>query len=330
MDGMAAVRRIALAYNNVYVVEDGGERVLVDAGPDYRGAFEALQTALGGLAPGAVVATHGHLDHAGLGAAWQRAGVPVLLGAADAGLTTRPGDGSLELAWMRQFVEQCGAPDDVVAEVVAGLERRREWGRAAREGYPPAGRAPRWPTGLRYEPFAPDRLLTADSPVGAGLTGLLCPGHTPGNAVVVHEGEGWLFSGDQLLPGMTPTPAIQAAPGAGEGGEWRFRSLPLFAASLRRLKGRDFTRCYPGHGEPFDDVEGALQANLNAIEQRSGRVLAALREAGPCPVYVLAERLYRRAVVRRFWQIVPSVLGHLDLLEDEGRVRLEDGGYTAF
>ena len=69
---MCAVRRVELAYNNVYVVEAQDARVLVDTGPDYRGAFEFLRAKVGQRVPSVVVATHGHVDHAGLGAQWQR------------------------------------------------------------------------------------------------------------------------------------------------------------------------------------------------------------------------------------------------------------------
>ena len=62
------IRRIAMAYNNVYAVESGGARVLIDTGPDYRGARELLLEALDGWQPDLVVATHAHIVIAGPGA----------------------------------------------------------------------------------------------------------------------------------------------------------------------------------------------------------------------------------------------------------------------
>jgi glyoxylase-like metal-dependent hydrolase (beta-lactamase superfamily II) len=146
--------------------------------------------------------------------------------------------------------------------------------------------------------------------------------------VVVVMAEGWLFSGDQLLPDITPTPAIQWRAGAREG-DSRFRSLPAFAASLERLRGYHFVRCFPGHGEPFGDVRGAIDANLAQIEQRTERVLEALREGGEATLYELCERLYPKAVRRRAWQILATIQGHVDLLEDQGRVVLISGMIAA-
>ncbi|GAB4321864.1 MAG: hypothetical protein Kow0010_02330 [Dehalococcoidia bacterium] len=326
---MERCQRIRLGDNNLYAVRTGGEHVLVDAGPDYRGAWEALQEALPGR-PERVIVTHGHLDHAGLAGRWQQAGVPVLLHARDLHLATHPQlSHPAEFDAMRRYAEETGAPAGVVAAAVAALAQRREWAARAAvdETYPSGGNNRRWPTGLRYRPFEPSTVFGGDMDVG-DLEILHCPGHTPGNAVVVHGRNGWLFSGDQLLPGFTPTPAIQLAPEPDGGGDaWRFHSLPAFVASMRRIATLRLERCFPGHGEPFDDVTAAIEANLAAIERRSARALADLRRLGRATVYALAMVMYPRALERRFWQIIATVQGHLDLLQRDGAVREVDGSY---
>ena len=147
------MRSIALGDNTVHLVRRGGARILVDTGPDYAGAWEALRDALAGEPPDIVVATHGHHDHAGLGKRWQEAGAPVWVGAADAPLTARPlmqspAEGAALLAW----AESTGAPPATLAHVRERIvERRAAALRAARSAAYPAGTA-RWPTGLRYPP----------------------------------------------------------------------------------------------------------------------------------------------------------------------------------
>jgi glyoxylase-like metal-dependent hydrolase (beta-lactamase superfamily II) len=328
---MATLRRVVLAYNSIYVVDDGNRRVLIDTGPDYRGSFDIALEAVRRQLPDLVVATHGHLDHAGLGSRWLAAGVPVGIGAADAHLVHDPGQRDVRtFETMAAFARTSGAPADVIAEVMSGLEQRREWSRRASQerDYRPGGSGQRWPTGLRFEPFEPSVVFEKDSAdAGCGLVVLQTPGHTPGNTVLVHEGEGWLFSGDQLLPEITPTPAIQPLPpGQGEG-TWRFHSLPHFVASLKRLAALHLTRCFPGHGEPFGDVAGAIATNLAAIEQRTDRVLSEFRELHDATLYEVAEGLYPRAVRRRFWQIISTVQGHLDLLEADGAIVACEDGY---
>lgn len=325
---MTAVQRISLGYNNVYVVGDAGGRVLIDAGPDYGGASEHIERELSGSLPDLVVTTHGHLDHAGLASWWQSRGVPVAIGKGDLHYSSGPQlqhDG--EWDGYVSFVERSGAPEELVVEVLHGLEERRAWSLAASTStkYPPAGRERRWPTGLLYRPFAPSLVLEGDGPPteSSELEVLTSPGHTPGNLVVIHRREGWLFSGDQLLPEMTPTPGIQAKGSEHDPDDWRFRSLPAFVRSLQRLRELDLQRCFPGHGRPFDDVPAVLDANLAQIEQRTERVLQSLRDDGPGSLFAVCERLYPRAVRRRFWQIAATVQGHLDLLEEAGEVAVQ-------
>lgn len=327
---MASVQHIRLGYNNVYAVDDGGGRVLVDTGPDYLGANQALGGAVGGRLPDLVVATHGHLDHAGLGAFWQLLGVPVALGADDVHLAAGPQLANHdEFEAFTAYVRHCGAPADVCDDVIAGLGVRRDWARkaAGREGHPSMGSEHRWPSGLRYQPFSPRRIVQSGDDVGCGLRALLCPGHTPGNLVLISDAEGWLFSGDQLLAEITPTPAIQATAPGRSSGDWRLRSLPEFYRSLQQLNRFTFSRCFPGHGEPFDDVGAVIEANIAQIEQRSERVAEQLSALGTTTLYGLCEALYPRALRRRFWQIIATVQGHCDLLEEEGRVRVVGGQY---
>ena len=318
---MVRIERLALSYNNVYAVDDGGGRIIVDTGPDYRGAQAAINDWVAGVLPDAVVATHGHIDHAGLGAYWTGRGVPVLLGEDDFGVVVHPPLTSHEeYSKYQRFVHESGAPPNLVQELLRGLEQRRRMALAAYSAsaqHLDQRRGGRWPTELRVLPFQPTALLAG--PLSAGLDVKFLPGHTPGNAVLVHT-DGFLFSGDQLLPGITPTPSIQAAPHPWTNG-WRFHSLPEFVKSLRTLSAIQFVRCYPGHGEPFDNVNEVIALNLAQVEERGQKVWTALAEGGSAAsLYGLAERLYPRALKRRFWQIIATVQGHLDLLEAEGRV----------
>ena len=269
------------------------------------------------------MATHGHHDHAGLGRRWQETGTAVWVGAADGPLTARPVlQSTAETEAMLAWAAGTGAPPETLAHVRDRIESRRAAALRAAESpeYPEEG--VRWPTGLRYPPFEADRLVEGDGQVG-GVEILEAPGHTPGNTVLAVREEGWLFSGDQLLPDVDPLPAIQFV-AEGEGLR-RFPSLAHFAASLERLAEGGFTRCFPGHGEPFDGAGEAIKGALGRIERRCARVRGSMRKAGPGSVHDLCMRLYPRATERRFWQTASSVQGQLDLLASRDEAR-EAGG----
>lgn len=321
------MRAIALGDNTAYLVERGGTRLLVDTGPDYAGAWEALQDALDGRAPDVVVATHGHHDHAGLGARWQAEGVPVWLGAADAPFTERPPlQSAAEVAALLAWAEGAGAPPATLAHVRERIAARREAARLAAASPEYHDGDGRWPTGLRYPPFRASALIEGDAEI-AGVELLAAPGHTPGNLVLAVREEGWLFSGDQLLPNVDPLPAIQFT--ANGEGLARFPTLPRFAASLERLADGGFARCFPGHGQPFDGASEAIAGALGRIERRCARVRESLRRDGPATVHALCERLYPRAASRRWWQTASTVQGQLDLLESRGQAAERGGRWEA-
>ncbi len=324
---MAEVRSIALGDNTVHLIERAGTRLLVDTGPDFAGAWEALQAGLAGELPDVVVATHGHHDHAGLGRRWRAVGAPVWVGKDDGPLTARPLlQSPAETAAMLAWAKRTGAPPETLAHVRERVESRRAAALRAAESseYPEDG--VRWPTGLRYPPFEADRLVEGDAEV-AGVEILVAPGHTPGNVVLAVPEEGWLFSGDQLLPDVDPLPAVQFV-AEGEGLR-RFPTLTHFAASLERLVEGAFTRCFPGHGEPFDGAEEALAGALTRIERRCARVRESLTDGGSSTVYELCTRLYPRGTERRFWQTASSVQGQLDLLASRGEAREAEGRWEA-
>ena len=326
-DGMSDVRSIPLGDNTVHLVQRGETRLLVDTGPDFAGAWEALREGLAGNSPDVVVATHGHHDHAGLGRRWQGAGAPIWVGREDGPLTARPLlQSPAETAAMLAWAEGTGAPSETLVYVRARIESRRAAAQRAAEAgeYPEEGT--RWPTGLRYPPFEADRLVEGDAEV-AGIEILAAPGHTPGNVVLAVREEGWLFSGDQLLPDVDPLPAIQFV-AEGEGLR-RFPSLAHFAASLERLAEGGFRRCYPGHGEPFDGASEAIAGALSRIERRCARVRKSLAGSGPATVHDLSARLYPRATARNFWQTASSVQGQLDVLAARGEAREQGGVWEA-
>lgn len=84
---------------NLYVLEGDAALYLVDAGPAalYPRVRSALARAFPGREVRAVFLTHGHLDHAGAGLLWQRAGAAVLASAAEGPLLAGGGPAGVPL-----------------------------------------------------------------------------------------------------------------------------------------------------------------------------------------------------------------------------------------
>jgi len=312
---------IALGENWIYALPSSAGVLLVDAGPDYDGAWEALTAQLdaAGLAAGdvrTVAITHAHIDHCGLARRWQEEGAEVVGPAAEAerfALGDRVVRFQSELIF--RFLGECGVPVD---RIESFRERRRARAENMRRPDRPPQRRERWPGFLRGTPFRPDRALEDGDEVRVGDRTLRCivaPGHTPGNAVFFEEASGALFSGDQLLPHITPNPGIHFS---GDD-DRRMRSLPAYSRSLERIGELKARRLYPGHGEHSSEVTEAMERTVRHHRRRQERLLRFLRE-GPQTPYELLVRFFPHLPDGRLWQAMAEVVGHVDALVEAGEV----------
>ena len=87
---MNTVQVIQLSDNSIYLISRNSEQLLVDTGPNYKGAWTHIQSEMKSLKPDLVFITHGHHDHASLGISWQNDAIPVWLGTADQKLVCEP------------------------------------------------------------------------------------------------------------------------------------------------------------------------------------------------------------------------------------------------
>lgn len=156
-------RALWLAGTNCYVVaaEPGGLCVIVDAPPDVP-SIEALVTAHG-LTPVALLATHGHIDHAGGGAAAARYAIDAYL-----------------------------HPDDEFLALDPGSQLRMLFGDV------PPGSADEFAFPASYRPLLDGERLEM---AGLIIDVIHTPGHTPGHCCFHLAESGVLFSGDQLFAG---------------------------------------------------------------------------------------------------------------------------------
>ncbi len=288
-----------------------GGWLLVDAGPDYEGAWEDLEALARahGVEPRevrTVLLTHGHIDHAGLAYRWAALGARVLVGGADRE-AVRGGE-----AWSaarrearREELLRQGCPPDVLDALIARPRGRLRW------------------TGCPAVESVEDGATFALAD-GGTLRVLAAPGHTPGNLVAYIEGgpqDGTLFSGDTLLPTTVPTPGLHLPQGS-DGPRWP--SLPPFLDSVARLRGLPVRRILPGHGEPVEDPE-RLFARFEAHHARRAVQVRTLLEERPDTAYGVARRMFPRLPPVRLGQAMVEVIGHIDVLA-ASREAKEEGG----
>ena len=148
------------------------------------------------------------------------------------------------------------------------------------------------------------------------------PGHSLGHVCLWSPARELLLSGDHLLPGITPPVTFERG----------FDADPLrsYLDSLRRIAALRPRLVHPGHGRPFGDAVGRIEAILRNKVRRLERVRAAIQER-PSTVTELADRLVAKAILAHQRQLaINETLAHIAYLRWSGAVERRirpDGAY---
>jgi glyoxylase-like metal-dependent hydrolase (beta-lactamase superfamily II) len=257
---------------NAFAIAAGSGVVLVDTGLHEPGALGQLELALdqAGLRLEHVrllACTHAHTDHYGqAGPIVDASGCELWMHPNHGHMTAAAEEPERSLERRIEVARQSGVPEDLIA-------RQYEARRGQAIGV------------ARVVP--PDRDLVPGVQVETDLGGWQVyetPGHAPSHVCLHQPERGLLLSGDHLLGrvslyydyGYTPDPA----------GE--------FLHSLEVVDRLDARLCLAGHGRPFRDVGGHVEANRVAVRGRIERVRSALDGRGD---------------PRTAYELVPTVLG---------------------
>ena len=290
---------------------DGGGLGLLDTGWESDEGWTALTAGLAAIGGGisdvrGVLVTHLHFDHLGLAERVRRAsGAWVAMHPADAGIVGSPvhRDPAASVAAEVAFLVSLGAdPDEAAADV----------------GDP-----------AKFLPFSrmaiPDRLLEdgehADFP-GWRMRAVHTPGHTPGHLCFAEERTGLFFSGDHVLPRISPNIST-THDGIAD-------PLGSYLESLAAVGGDEPAEVLPAHEWRFRGLADRTGQLRQHHEHRLTELLDAIREHPHSTPWQLAAHLtwsrpwdqYERRM-RIF--AVTETDAHLRLLATRGLVT-SDGG----
>ncbi|SED48156.1 MBL fold metallo-hydrolase [Streptomyces sp. TLI_105] len=301
-----------LGHTLVHVLDTDRGPVLVDTGWDDPASWDELTGGLTALGLSVreihgVVITHHHPDHHGLsGRVREESGAWIAMHAADTAVVrrTRASEPGTWFDYLARKLATVGAPEDHIAPL-----------RAARA----AGRMRTLP-GLRSA--LPDREIVPGELLdlaGRRLRAIWTPGHTPGHVCLHLEeehpsrlpGHGRLFSGDHLLPGISPHIGLYEDP------DEATETDPLgdYLDSLERIGRLGVAEVLPAHQYAFADAAGRVRELLDHHEERLTGLLALL--ATPLTPWQLAERMEWN----RPWEQIPYGSRNIAVSEAEAHVR---------
>lgn len=299
-----------LRYVLVYALESGDGVVLVDAGWPADVSWQALCDGLAEMGTTvesvkAVLVTHNHADHLGLaGRVREASGAYVALHTLDA--APLGADLGTREKWRDDLLRHLtgnGMPGPEATATVDAMNADLVFG------------APR-----------PDVLLQDGERIklpDLDLRVVWTPGHSPGHSCFHEPGRRLLFSGDHVLPRITPAVGVNSR-SAGE-------PLADFLLSLERLERFDVEEVLPAHEYRFSRLDDRLVQMARHHTERLAETFAAVRAAPGSTGWELAARLeWSRpwgafgAQQRRF--ALGETLAHLQLLATRNEIRRSGDG----
>ncbi|WP_433567249.1 MBL fold metallo-hydrolase [Nocardia sp. CA-151230] len=302
LDGLGTV--------NSYVLEAADGLVVIDPGW-YGHRTEVAMTAalrqLGYRLDDIVtcLATHHHWDHYSQAYAWRSTlGCRLLVGREERHSITGYRTDAGRFPNHAPMLANCGAPQ------------------LARElAHTPA---PESEVGVSFGP--PDRWLDHGDRIrlsNGEIEVVSTPGHTRGHVVFHHAGSGLMFSGDHILPHITPSIGFEWAPEA--------HPLRSYISSLELVRGLPDSVVLPSHGPVTASSHQRIEELLHHHQGRLDEICDEVA-AGSATAYEVARALRWTRHNRRLDELpidhqlsaVTEIHAHLDVLSMLGRVSYVD------
>jgi glyoxylase-like metal-dependent hydrolase (beta-lactamase superfamily II) len=299
---------------NCYLIEDE-PLTLVDTGPNSGKSLDELEHQLGDLGRSIpdldlVILTHQHIDHLGLvEIIADRSGADVAAIDVVVPFVENFGeDIEADDRFAASLMLRHGIPEDVVVALRSVSRSFRAWGARARVTRPLHDGER-----LRFR--------------GRTLEVQHRPGHSPSDTLFWDADRRILVCADHLIAHISSNPLISRPL---DGSDERPHALMTYMESLRRTRDLPAEILLPGHGDPITNHRALIDERFTLHRRRAEKIYDLVAER-PRSAYEIAQELWGNVAVTQAFLTLSEVLGHIDLLAAEGRVReVADGGLVRF
>jgi len=289
---------------NCYLLEDE-PLTLVDTGPNSGKALDELQAQLAARGHSIddlelVILTHQHIDHLGLvEIIVQHSGAEVAaIDVAADRLANFSEDAELEDSFAVDLMLRNGIPQEVAFALQSVSRSFRGWGAKAEV-------TRRLRDGEEIS-FADRRLQV-----------LHRPGHSPSDTVFWDAERRILIAADHLIAHISSNPLITRPL---DGSSERPQALVQYIESMRKTRELPAEIVLSGHGDPITDHVALIDERLSKHERRKEKIYGLIEEQ-PRTGYEIAQAIWGNVAVTQAFLTLSEVIGHADLLVNEGRVR---------
>jgi len=224
-----------LRHVHVYVLADGENLALFDTGFNVGGSYEILEKDLGSIGRSIksirdIYITHVHIDHCGMaGLIKEKSGATIHLSAAADDSNQNYSRTDLLTAKVKSFYRTHGFTEKEVDDLIELFSGMRNI----------------------IAVFKGDDRLQPNEIKKFGkwqFEAIFTPGHSNGHTCYYFPREGFLLSGDTILPHITPNLSPDLF-------DEQFRPLSSFLTSIKKVEKLAVNKIYPGHGDVLTDVK---------------------------------------------------------------------------
>ncbi len=299
---------------NCYLIE-GEPLTLIDTGPNSGKALDDLQHELAERGHSIedlelVVLTHQHIDHIGLAEIIAtRSGADVAaIDVAVNFLENFGEDAERDDQFAVELMLSHGISEDVVTALQSVSRSFRAWGSRPKV----------------TRPLHDGEILSLGD---RNLEVQHRPGHSPSDTLLWDADRRILFAADHLLAHISSNALItRPLDGSGE----RTQALVTYLESLRKTRELPAEIVLPGHGEPITDHVALIDERFAHSRRRAEKIYELIAER-PRTGHELAQELWGDVAVTQAFLTLSEVIGHVDLLINEGRAReVRENGVIKF
>lgn len=287
---------------NVYLVKSQ-PYTLIDTGPDSPASRQALEEALTACNVSMreierIVITHCHPDHCGLvGLIRETAGAEIFVNSIEAGHLTGERDYFKEIL---PSLIKSGVPQNVLQDMAKHIKTGNHR-KIAKEDISPL-------TGQEVLTFEDGALVVQNF-----------PGHSQGHICLYDPQARNFFSGDFLLPHITPNPLMEVCQETGK----RLPAKKLHIEGLAQVLKMDIAEVWPGHGQNITDWQETVNGVLRQHLHRNETVYRLLTKKGQT-AYEIATTMFPQIKGVDIILGVSEILASLDILIEESKVSTEE------
>jgi glyoxylase-like metal-dependent hydrolase (beta-lactamase superfamily II) len=138
-----------------------------------------------------------------------------------------------------------------------------------------------------------------------------------------------LIGGDHLIKHISSNPLISRPLQGGDPAD-RPQALAIYLDSLAKTRAMELERVLPGHGAEIRGHAQLIEERFRLHERRARKLLGLIADR-PRTAYELAQAMWGNVAVTQAYLTLSEVLGHVDLLRNDGHVvEVEEDGVARF